>query len=321
MRRRSILVGLVVAPLARPARAAEPRQISILHSGFPNRTPIARLYAALRELGYEDQRTASIELLGGEGDPDRLKKLVKQVAEGKPDVTIALTSPAVRALKEAGVATPVVFAFVPDPVGQGLVASLAHPGGNFTGITFSDTTLGGKRLDLLLDALPGMRRVAIIWGRGLAEAGAIVDAIRVAAQARGVAVFSRGLDGVDDLVPACAEAGPSGAQAVVVISDNAMFGHRKEIAELALAHHLPSMHSFSPEVEDGGLMSYGPEIEESYRRAAALADRILRGRNRAELPVEEPTRFTLVINLKTANALGLKITAHRRDGAPDISCK
>jgi putative tryptophan/tyrosine transport system substrate-binding protein len=307
MRRRSILIGLVVAPLVRPARAAEQRRISILHSGFPNRTPIARLYAALRELGYEDQRTASIDLLGGEGDLDRLKKLVKQIAEGKPDVTIALTSPAVRALKAAGVTTPVVFAFVPDPVGQGLVASLVHPGGNFTGITYSDPTLGGKRLDLLLDALPGMQRVAVIWGRGLSEAGAIVDAIRLAAQARGVAVFSRELAGVEDLVPAFAEAGASGAQALVVISDNVMFGHRKEIAELALSHHLPSMHSFSPEVEDGGLMSYGPELEESYRRAAERADRILRGRSPADLPMEEPTRFAFVINLKTANALGLTL--------------
>jgi putative tryptophan/tyrosine transport system substrate-binding protein len=205
------------------------------------------------------------------------------------------------------VTTPVVFAFVPDPVGQGLVASLAHPGGNFTGITYSDPTLGGKRLDLLLDALPGMQRVAVIWGRGLSEAGAIVDAIRLAAQARGVAVFSRELAGVEDLLPAVAEAEASGAQALVVISDNVMFGHRKEIAELALSHHLPSMHSFSPEVEDGGLMSYGPELEESYRRAAALADRILRGRSPADLPVEEPTRFAFVINLKTANALGLTL--------------
>jgi putative ABC transport system substrate-binding protein len=258
-------------------------------------------------LGYEDDRTASIELLGGEGDPEHLGRLVARIADEKPDVTIALTSPAVRALKEAGVATPVVFAFVPDPVGQGIVSSLAHPGGNFTGITYSDTMLGGKRLDILLDAVPDTRRVAIIWSRGLFESSAIVDAIRLAAQARGVAIFSRELEGAQDLAPAFAEAEASGAQALVVVADNVMFGRRKEIAELALAHHLPSMHSFRPEVEDGGLMAYGADLEESYQRAAALADRILRGTSPADLPVEEPTRFNFDINLKTAKALGLTL--------------
>jgi putative ABC transport system substrate-binding protein len=222
-------------------------------------------------------------------------------------VIIALTSPAVLALKQAGVVMPVVFAFVTDPVGLGIVASLARPGGNFTGITYSEATLGGKRLELLLDAVPGTRRVAVIWSRSFSENSAIFNAIRQAAQARGVEVFSKEMEGAQDLAPAFEYAKGSGAQALVFITDNLMFGRRKEIAALALSHHLPSIHSFAPEVEDGGLMSYGPNLGENYRRTAALTDRILKGARPADLPVEEPTQFSLYINLKTAKALGLAI--------------
>jgi putative ABC transport system substrate-binding protein len=305
MNRRDLITGLLL-PLATPALAVV-KQISILHSGFPDRTPIHVLIEALRVLGYENGNTAVMELLGGEGDAKRLDALVAGLASKKPDVIIALTSPAVLALKRAGVVTPVVFAFVTDPVGLGIVASLSHPGGNFTGITYSEATLGGKRLDLLLDALPATRRVAVIWSRSFSENAAIFDAIRQAAQARGVEVFSKELEGVQDLAPAFDYAKDSGAQALIFNTDNLMFGRRKEIAALALAHHLPSIHSFAPEVEDGGLMSYGPDLGESYRRTAALADRVLKGARPADLPVEEPTQFSLYINLKTAKAFGLEM--------------
>ena len=295
-------------PLATRAQQADRvRRISILHSGFPLRTRVGLLIEALRALGYDDGKTATVELLGGEGDATRLKSLVAGLAAKKPEVIIALTSPAVRALKDAGVETPVVFAFVSDPVALGIIASLAHPGGNLTGVTYSQAALGGKRLDLLLDALPGTRRVAVIWSRSFSENATIVDATRQAAEARGIELFSRDLEGAKDLVAAFDEAKDSGAQALVFLTDNLMFGRRKEIAELALARRLPSMHSFSDEVKDGGLMSYGPELKESYQRAAVLADRILKGTLPADLPVEEPTRFELAINLKTAKALGLDI--------------
>ena len=157
----SVLGGATVAwPLAARAQKTDKiRRISILHSGFPLRTRVRLLIEALRTLGYDDGKTATIELLGGEGDAARVKSLAVELAAKKPEVTIALTSPAVRALKEAGVATPVVFAFVADPVALGIVNSLAHPGANITGITYSQAALGGKRLDLLLEALPGTKRV------------------------------------------------------------------------------------------------------------------------------------------------------------------
>lgn len=160
---------------------------------------------------------------------------------------------------------------------------------------------------LLLEALPDTKRVAVIWSRLFPENTTIVENARQAAKARGVELFSRGLEGAKDLVPAFDEAKDSGAQALVFVTDNQLFGRRKEIGELALARHLPSMHSFPDEVEDGGLMSYGPELQESYGRAAALVDRILKGAQPADLPVEEPTRFELAINLKTAKALGLTV--------------
>jgi putative ABC transport system substrate-binding protein len=307
MRRREFIAGLLAASVPTAARAQEWPRISVLHSGFPNRTPIHLLFEALGKLGYENGHTATIDLLGGEGNADRLNALVAQLAAQAPGVIIAITSPAVLSLKKARLTTPVVFAFVPDPVRLGIVESLAHPGGNFTGVTYSETVLGGKRLELLLDAVPGTTRIAVLWSPSFPENAAILESIRGSASARGIVVFSREFHGVEDLAPAFDDATRAGAQAVVFMTDNLMFGHRKQVAELALAHHLPSMHSFPPEVRDGGLMFYGPSQGENYRRAAALADRILKGARPAELPVEQPTTFELVVNLKTAKALGLTI--------------
>jgi len=152
-RRGSCVAARRIAGNADPGK--EPSKIIILHSGFPNRTPIHLLFEALSKLGYENDRTATIDLLGGEGDPNRLNALVAQIGAQRPDVIIAITSPAVLALKAANLTIPVVFAFVPDPVGLGIVENLAHPGGNFTGVTYSESVLGGKRLELLLDAIAG----------------------------------------------------------------------------------------------------------------------------------------------------------------------
>ncbi len=307
MKRRAFIAALLAAVLATPARAEERPRISILHSGFPNRTPIHLLFEALRALGYENGRTATIDLLGAEGGTDRLNALIAQLAAQKSDVIIAFTSPAVLALKRAGLTTPVVFGFVSDPVALGVVESLARPGANFTGVTYSAAELGGKRLELLIDALPGTKRAAVLWSPSFAENAAILESIRGSAAARGIEIFSRELRGVEDLPSAFDDAARAGAQAVVFMTDNAMFAHGKEVAELALAHHLPSIHSFVNEVRDGGLMSYSPDGRESYRRAAALADRILKGARPADLPVEEPTRFTLAVNMTTAKALGIAL--------------
>ncbi len=309
MKRREFirLLGVAAAGAwAFPASAQQRPRISILHSGFPNRTPIHLLFEALVKLGYENGRTATIDLLVGEGDPNRLNALVAQIGAQKPDVIIAITSPAVVALREAKLTIPVVFAIVTDPVGLGIVESLAYPGGTFTGITYSEAELGGKRLELLIDAVPGTRHVAVLWSPLLLENVPILESIRRSASARGIEVFSRELRGEGDLSPAFDDATRAGAQAAVFVTDNVMFGHRKQIAELALAHRLPTIHSFRLEAVDGGMMFYGPSGDR-YGRVAALADRILKGARPSELPVEQPTKFELVINLKTAKALGLTI--------------
>jgi putative tryptophan/tyrosine transport system substrate-binding protein len=320
MRRREFIavLGGVAATWLVPCALAEERpRISILHSGFPNRTPIHLLFEALRALGYEHGRTATIDLFGAEGDSGRLIALVDKLTAQKPNVIIAITSPAARALKQAGVTTPVVFAFVSDPVGLGIVENLARPGANFTGVSYSDAVLGGKRLEFLIDALPGTKRVAVLWGN-FPENIPLVENVARSASTRGIEIISRELRGAEDLAPAFEDAARAGAQSVIFLTDNTMFGRRKEIAELALAHRLPSIHSFPAEAQDGGLMSFGPDLGENYQRAAALADRILRGAQPANLPVEEPTRFTLVLNLKTAKALGLTIPSSMRERADEV---
>lgn len=309
MRRRAFIAGLGAAVAAWPfaVRAQQRPRISILHSGFPTRTPIHQLFEALSKLGYDNDRTATIDLLGGEGDSNRLNALVAQIGAQRPNVIIAITSPAVLALKEARLTIPVVFAFVPDPVGLGVVESLARPGGNFTGVTYSEAGLGGKRLELLLDAIAGTTRIAVLWNPSFPGHAAALESIRTSASTRGIEVFSRELKAVEDLEPAFDDARRAKAQAAVFMADNVMQGIRKQVAELALKHRLPTIHSFPPEVRDGGLMFYGPSNAENYQRSAALADRILKGARPSELPVEQPTKFELIVNLKTAKAFGLTI--------------
>lgn len=308
MKRRKFLVGLLAGLIATGAPAQQRVRISILHSGFPNRTPIHQLFEALSKLGLEHGRTATIDLLGGEGDPKKLSALVEQIGVQKPDVVIAITSPAAVALKEAKLTIPVVFAFVPDPVGLGIVESLAQPGGNFTGVTYSESGLGGKRLELLLEAVTGATKVAVFWNPSFPGHADALENTRASALTRGIEIYSRELKSIDDLESAFDDAVRAKAQAAVFMADNVMFGNRKRVAEVALRQRLPSIHSFPPEVEDGGLMFYGPSNGENYRRAAALAERILKGKRPGELPVERPTKFELIINLKTAKALGLTIS-------------
>ena len=309
MNRREVIVGFGAAMLATldVAQAQRRPRITILHSGFPRRTPINQLFEALGKLGYDNDRTATIDLLGGEGDPSRLNALVAQIGEQKPDLIIAITAPAAVALKEAKLTTPVVFAFVTDPVGLGLVQSLAHPGGTFTGVTYSEAGLGVKRLELLIEAIAGTTTIAVFFNPLFPGHTAALDSIRTAAAARGIDVFSSEPKTIDDLDAAFSEAIRAKARAAVFMADNVMFGNRKLVAEAAIKHRLPTIHSFTPEVQDGGLMFYGPSNAENYQRCAALAERILKGARPADLPVEQPTKFELIINLKTAQSLGLTI--------------
>ena len=282
-------------------------RIVVLHSGYPQLTPIHKLFEALKELGYEDGRNATIELLAAEGDAARLARFVADLAARKPDVIIAFTGPAVLEVKRAGLAIPIVFAIVTDPVAMGIVASLARPGANITGVALNDPLLGGKRLELLMDAVPQLRRVAVMWPSMHPEGLLTVDSVSTSASKHGIEIFGREMRGPDELAAAFGEASRAGSQAAIFITNNALFARRKEIAAIALQHRMPTIHAFQIEVEDGALMSYGADLGENYRRAAALAARILRGEKPADLPVEQPTRFTFAINLRTAAALGIAL--------------
>jgi ABC-type uncharacterized transport system substrate-binding protein len=313
MKRRSalfLLASLVGAPAAeRFALAQTSPRIVILHSGWPHRSPTHFLINHLRELGYEDSRTAKIEILGAEGDPARLAELVAGIPAQRADIIFALTEPAAIALKKAGVTAPIVFLFVSDPVRHGLVASLARPGANITGLSLSDGMLGSKRVELLADAMPGLRHLAILWSNRIFPNTEVAATARQSAAALGMRVTLHEFEGWEGLPGAFRDAEHAGAQAGLFLTDNLLFGDRKRIAALALAHRLPTMHFFPPEVEDGGLMSFGIDIRESYRRAADMGHRILKGTRPGDLPVEEPTKFILAVNLKTARAFGIELPA------------
>src|SRR5215207_3612950 len=214
-RRRDLLGGTLASIWIGTAGAQQRPLIAILHSGFPHRTPIDQLYAALRDLGHEHERTAEIELLGAEGDAERLTSFVGHLVQEHPQVTIAVTSPAALALKRANLTTPVVFLFVSDPIRLGLVDSLPRPGGNYTGVTFSDAFLGAKRLELLTDAVPGIRTVAVLWSSSFQENAALVESIRSAGKALNVEVATVEIGNVARLPAAFDEAVAARAQAVI----------------------------------------------------------------------------------------------------------
>jgi len=314
MRRREFL-GLVAGMAAAwplDASAQERvRRVGVLTNLRPDdaevQSRLAVFVKGLEQLGWTVGRNLRIDYRWSEGNADRLRTDAAELVALGPDVTLATSGVSILPLQQASRSVPIVFAQTIDPVGLGVVESLAHPGGNFTGVTYSESALGGKRLELLLDAIVGATKIAVLWNPSFPGHADALESIRASASTRGIEIISRELKGVEDLESAFDDAVRAKARAAVFMADNMMFGNRKRVAELALKHHLPTIHSFPPEVRDGGLMFYGPSNEENYQRSAALADRILKGARPSELPVEQPTKFELIINLKTAKALGLTI--------------
>ena len=234
------------------------------------------------------------------GDPLTVSPAIARPDEAPNEVPFYIVAKAATARPRRTLKQNDTFAVIDNHGDIGV--ALGEPDG-----IFNNDTRYLSRLELLIDAVPGTRRVAVLWSPLLLENVPILESIRRSASARGIEVFSRELRGEGDLSPAFDDATRAGAQAAVFVTDNVMFGHRKQVAELALAHRLPTIHSFRLEAVDGGMMFYGPSGEDTYGRVAALADRILKGARPSELPVEQPTKFELVINLRTAKALGLTI--------------
>ena len=296
-------------PLAAWAQQAKMPTIGFLGAGSGSDSVwkdwTAAFVQRLRELGWVEGRTLVIEYRWGEGRAERYADLAAEFVALKVDVIVTSGSAAV-AVKGATSAIPIVFATANEPIGSGLVASLARPGGNATGMSMQQTDLAGKRLELLREIVPGLGRLAILIH--VRNPGAVLDRgqVRAAAEMLGLEVLTGEIQRAEEIAPTI-EAFRGRAQALYVVGDALMSTHRIRINTLALAARLPSMYPNRVAVEAGGLISYGPNFPDLYRRAGDYVDKILRGGKPAEIPVEQPTKFDLVINLTTAKALGLDV--------------
>jgi putative tryptophan/tyrosine transport system substrate-binding protein len=261
----------------------------------------------LRELGYVEGKNIVIEYRYAEGKLDRLPPLVAELVRLKVDVIVANGPPSTRAAKEATVTIPIVMAQDSDPVGSGFVASLARPGGNVTGLTLLSRELGGKRLELLKEAVPKLARVAVLYEANRAQLLEMKEVLPVAARALRLTIQPwevRAADGFEKVFAALSKERPNG---LYVLGGPLMFANEKRTAGFALKSRLPSVYSNREAVDAGGLMSYSADLVDSYRRVAYFVDRILKGAKPADLPVEQPKKFEFIINLKAAKQIGLTI--------------
>jgi putative ABC transport system substrate-binding protein len=321
MRRRNFIALLGSAAAAWPIAAARAQQppklprIGYLVTGSLE-TPEGRGFVdafrqGLSERGYVEGQSILIEYRSADGKIERFPQLANELASLKLDLIIAPNTPAARAVQRATSSIPIVVQIMGDPVEDGLVASLARPGGNITGLTFLGPELVSKRLGLLKQALPNASRVAALWHPGAYGERTIRDMLQATdAAARTLAIELQLVEvrGADEFDRAFAVMVGNRADALIVFPSPMLFLERKRIVDLATSHRLPSIAQAREFAELGGLLAYGASIADLSRRSATYVDKILKGANPADLPVEQPTKFELVINLKTAKALGLTIS-------------
>jgi putative ABC transport system substrate-binding protein len=305
----SLTLGILLAPLAADAQQPPkvPR-IGALHILPPGAASVhlEAFRQGLRELGYVEGQNIAIEYRYAEGRTDRYAELAGELAGMKVDVIVVWGVAVAQAAQKATKVIPVVFALADRPDALGLVASLARPGGNLTGLTGLNFELSTKRLELLKDALPKVRRVAALWSPYVLVAPTLEE-INAAARTLAIQLQSVEVRGPEDFEGAFARMTKERAGALLVLPGPLTFSYGTRIADLALRHRLPAIFHNREFVEAGGLMSYAPSIPHMSFRAATFVDKILKGAKPADLPVERPTRFELLINLKTAKALGLTI--------------
>ena len=308
----TLLGGAAAWPLAARAQAApRPSRIGLLATGaISSREQQAILDAfrrGLRERGYVEGQNIVIEYRGADGKIERFPELATELVRLNVDLIVASNTPAARAAREATVSIPIVVPVMGDPVGDGLVASLARPGGNITGMTFLGPELATKRLELLKQALPGVSRVAGLWHPGAYGESTMREMMgNMQAAARHLLVQLQLVDvpGAAEFERAFSAMARDRADALVVLPSPMLFSERRAIVEFATRHRLPSIAMAREFAELGGLMAYGASIPDLFRRASVYVDMILQGTKPADLPVQQPTKFELVINLKTAKALG-----------------
>ncbi|MGB7011477.1 MAG: ABC transporter substrate-binding protein [Pseudolabrys sp.] len=305
----TLLGGSAVAwPLiARAQQAAKLRRIGILSPELPPPGFLEAFRQGLRELGYVEGQNIAFEIRSAEGYGQRLAALANHLVELKVDVIVAVNTQSVQAAKKASTTIPIVMTRIADPVKSGLVRSLSKPGGNITGLSFMVDELSGKRLALLKEAFPSVSRVAVLWHEANPGADIAVGAIKAASRELGLQLLLLPVHGPADLVGAFQAAARGRVEALIVIDDVVTTQHRVEILNLAATHSLAVVSQYRAFAEAGALLAYGPDTSTMYRRAAYYVDRILKGADAGDLPVEQATKFNLAINLKTAKALGVTI--------------
>jgi len=306
----TLLGGAAAAwPLvARAQQAGSPRRIGVLLVGLSPESKAAQHFRrGLRDAGYSEGRDIVIEWRSANGDYDRVSELVADLIRSRVDAIVMDSTVGTEVAKHATSTIPIVMALVLDPVGSGLVNSLAHPGGNVTGLSMMSIDLNSKRLQLLKEMIPQLTRAAVMWNPDHPLHAKTVEDIKVIAPSLSIEPSFMGVRTEEQLGPAFSDIGRAKAQALYVVDDPIFFAHRTTLLKLASAARLPSIHDLRRFPEAGALMSYGPDLYDLFRRAALYVDRILKGAKPADLPVEQPTRFELVINLKTAKALGIEV--------------
>jgi putative tryptophan/tyrosine transport system substrate-binding protein len=314
MKRRDFiaLVGTVV--LGSRVAIAQPTgnvyRLALVNPGglVPDSSPYAKLLlGGLAKLGYTPGQNLAFEgARGATGQPVQLSQLMAELKAAKVDAIVIFGYPAAVAAKAAGIPTVVAFG-VGDPVATGLVVNLARPEGNITGISDVATTLSTKRLSLLMELLPKLHRVAMLWNKDDLGMSLRYDASAKAAAAMGIDVQAVGVREPDDFNAAFAVMDREPPDAILMVSDSLTVLNRKRVFDYAAAHRLPAIYEYDPLVREGGLMSYGPDLRESFERAASMVDRIFKGAKPADLPFEQPTRYLFVLNLKTAKSIGLEV--------------
>ena len=303
-----VLILALAGVLAPVASDAQPPRVARIGYLVPIRGPFFEAFReGLRSLGYVEGQNIVIELRSAEGSPERLPALASELVRLKVDVIVASSPPAPQAAKNATGTIPIVFAVVGDPVGEGLVASLARPGGNITGLTSIAPEIVGKQLELLREVVPKVSRATALRNPDNHSHALLVRQTEGAARALGMQLQFLEARSLNEIERAFSAMAGKGARALLVLPDPTFVAHRARIADLAARSRLPAMYGLREEAEAGGLMAYGPSRRDMFRRAATYVDKILKGAKPADLPVEQPTRFELVISLKTAKALGLTI--------------
>jgi putative ABC transport system substrate-binding protein len=315
MNRRTFLCGLTLGTLAAPLAAeGQPAgkvyRIGVLNAGRPEAGAMEgeALRQGLRALGYVEGQNLVLEYRYAEGSEARLRDMAAELVQLKVDVIVAGAAPGTRAAQHATRTIPIVMTGSPDPVGEGFIASLARPGGNTTGVSHVRTELIGKQLELLKETVPQSTRIAVLANPAQSAYPALLHKLTEAAKPLGLALHAVELRGAEELDAAFAAMTQAGADALIVLTGTRLIGpHRGRIVALAAKSRLPAMYNWKVDVDAGGLMSYGPTQRENARLVAVYIDKILKGAKPADLPVEQPTKFELVINLKTAKALRLTI--------------